>query len=111
MPQLDYLIMCNESIVFIFLFLVCYFIFLKYVLSVLSFELKYKIKLELFYIDQLLNINNTVNHKKDINLSLYLLSYIQTLLRLMSYSLKNKGFLFNSYRLDYLLLKIKYLKY
>jgi hypothetical protein len=50
MPQLDFYMFAAQSL-FIFVFLLGYFLFVKYILPILSFEMKLKELLPLFYLN------------------------------------------------------------
>jgi hypothetical protein len=105
MPQLDFLIIGNESF-FIFFFLLGYFFFVKNILSILAFELKLKTKLEIYYL-QWINKNMYILFENNF-LILNLFVKLQNVINLFDLIISPKYFLFGIYKTDLLLLKLKY---
>jgi len=102
MPQLDGLIM-QSQVNFIVLFFIGYFLFLKYLLPLISLLLKIKNKLIVSNLNWFnRNFNLLIIYKKNFVSSCFKLV---NLFGLVNY-LKNKTFIFfNLYSFDYLLIK------
>jgi hypothetical protein len=105
MPQLDFLIIGNESF-FIFFFMLGYFFFVKNILSIISFELKLKTKLEIYYL-QWISKNMNILNESDI-FFLDLLIKLQNLINIFDLIISPKKLLFGIYKTDLLYLKLKY---
>jgi len=105
MPQLDLLIFKSQSI-FVLFFLLGYFIFLKNILSIISFELKYKVKLELYYLRFFSRI--LVKLATSSNLILTMLIATIQIITFVQQITNSYSLFFGTYTSDYLVLKIKY---
>lgn len=81
MPQLDVIIFSSQTL-FILFFLVGYFLFLKYILPFIAFELKLKQLLELQYLNWFnSNLNRLISLDK---INLELLTFVNSLFRTLN---------------------------
>lgn len=105
MPQLDLLIFKSQSI-FVLFFLLGYFIFLKNILSILAFELKYKVKLEIYYLRFFSKVIAKLANSSNLILNL-LISSIQVITFVQQIT-NPYSLYFGFYSSDFLVLKMKY---
>jgi len=104
MPQLDLLIFKTGSFFAIF-FLLGYFFFLKHILSIITFELKYKSLIELYYLDWL-----STYYLRICETNSLILKSLLAVLRCLQYVqliLSPQVFVFGVYNSDLLVLKLK----
>lgn len=106
MPQLDHLIIPSQLLFFFFFFL-GYLVFLKYILPIISFEMKLKELVELTFL-QWFDRNQTRLIQVD-KTYLELIKSANSLLKFISYLIKPKRMVFGIlYKYDLLLLRSKY---
>lgn len=107
MPQLDLLIL-QSQVNFFVVFFIGYFIFLKYVLPIISFFLKMKYKLIVSNLNWLkLNSQHLIFYKKSFLVSLIKLS---SLFQLIDYIERDRFVFFNLYSFDYYFVRTVYKK-
>jgi len=107
MPQLDLLIISYEYI-FIVFFMIGYFFFLKNFLSIISFELKIKNKLEIYFLSWINKNLNNVLHSEYLVLNILIVLF--NVINLNTLIINSNKLLFGVYRTDLLLLLHKYNK-
>jgi hypothetical protein len=108
MPQLDFYMFAAQSL-FIFVYLLGYLVFVKYVLPILSFEMKLKELLPLYYLNWFEKNQKKLNGSPYSMVELGLLNQVKVILNgfvpyLRYVSIKHTGVFYN----DLLYLRSKY---